>query len=335
MTDNPSAATTVDYDAWVMTADGTPVPQSTADSRIQSMVAMLDLQPGARVMEIGTGSGYSGAVLANIVGETGHVVSIDIDPYLVARAAKLHAEAGHGHVEVHASDGFAGWEAAAPFDRVIGWTTPHVIPTPWVEQTGPGAVIVTPVKIADIACANAVVRCEVGDEIRGGEVRPGSFIEMAPDVVTELGLPQRYVNASIMIEGAQPWWISAHELHDQPRSSAEHLLHQAYGATPQPDFLPISRDQREAFNAFVLARTDKPASLGTAWGWGIGVGLADSIAVVLPNGALLAAGSDQARDLLAELVGDWYEGGEPGHDALTAKLHEGPDGWTVRVALQG
>lgn len=336
MTDNSSASShTVDYDAWVKAADGTPVPQSTADSRIQRMVAMLDLRTGARVMEIGTGSGYSGAVLAHIVGDTGHVVSIDIDPQLVTRAAKLHAIAGHDHVEVHASDGFAGWAEGAQFDRVIGWTTPHVIPTAWVEQTASGGIIVTPVKIADIACATAVVRCEVGDEIRVSEVGPGSFIEMAPDVVTELALPQRYVNASIVTEGAPPWWISAHELHDQPSIDAVHLLHQAFHADLEPGFMSVSRDQREAFNAFVLARTGKPASLGTDSGWGIGVGLTDSIAVVLPNGALLAAGTGQARDLLAELVGDWYEAGEPGHAALTATLHAGPDGWTVRVAVNG
>ena len=81
------------------------------------------------------------------------------------------------------------------------------------DQTAPGGVIVTPVKIADIACANAVVRVEVGDEIRGSEVRPGSFIEMAPEVVTELALPQRYVNASATSEGQAPWWISARVLH--------------------------------------------------------------------------------------------------------------------------
>lgn len=328
------AAATVDYDTWVKAEDGTTVPQSTADNRIQAMLDLLDLRPGARVLEIGTGSGYSGAVLSRIVGETGRVVSIDIDPQLVSRAARLHTEAGNANVEVHASDGFDGWSAGAPFHRIIGWTTPHVLPASWVEQAALGGVIVTPVKIADVACANVVIRVEVLDGISDGDVHPGSYIEMAPEVVIELALPQRYVNASIVTEGVPPWWISAHELHDHPTEVAERLLDQAHVAVPRPDFLPLGRDKWQAFNAFVLASTDTPASLGTSWGWGIGVGLIDSIAVVLPNGALLSAGTDEARDRLAELVGDWYEHGEPGHDALRARFTDGPDGWTVRAVLR-
>ncbi|WP_433268220.1 protein-L-isoaspartate O-methyltransferase family protein [Actinosynnema sp. CS-041913] len=335
MTDTvTAAAATVDYDAWVKTEDGRTVPQSTADSRIRDMLAMLDLRPGARVLEIGTGSGYSGALLSRIVGETGRVVSIDIDPLLVARAARLHTDAGHGNVEVYASDGFEGWNTGAPFDRIVGWTTPHVLPAAWVDQTALGGIIVTPVKIADIACANVLIRCEIRDGIRSVDVRPGNFIEMAPEVVTELALPQRFVNASVVTEGAPPWWISAHELHDQPRAVAERLLDQAHIAVPRPDFLPVGRDKWQAFNAFVLAGTATPASLGTSWGWGIGVGLVDSIAVILPTGALLSAGTGEARDLLAELVGDWYERGEPSHNALHANFLEGPDGWTVRATLR-
>lgn len=336
MTENPpAAAATVDYDTWVKHADGSPVRQSTADSRIKKMVAMLDLHPGARVLEIGTGSGYSSAVLAGIVGESGHVVSIDVDQELVARAATLHAQAGHQNVEVHAADGFQGWAQGAPFDRVIAWTTPHVIPAPWVEQTVEDGVIVTPVKVADIACANVVVRCEVTDPIRGGDIQPGSFIEMAPDVVTELGLPIRYVDASVSTGDGPAWWISAHELHNQPGTIATSLLNQAHGSTPLPGFLPVDRAKREAFNAFVLAKTTSPASLGTSWGWGIGVGFADSIAVVLPDGALMEAGTSRAHDQLAELVDDWHECGELGHDQLTATFEQGSDGWTVRARLRG
>jgi protein-L-isoaspartate(D-aspartate) O-methyltransferase len=329
-----AAAATLDYDAWVKTDEGRTIPQSTADGRIRSMLDMLDLRPGARVMEVGTGSGYSGAVLSRIVGEDGHVVSIDIDADLVERAANLHRKAGHANIEVHASDGFAGWAPAAPLDRIIGWTTPHVLPDRWVEQAAAGAVIVAPVKIADVACANALVRCVVDDPIRDGELRPGNFIEMAPDVITELALPVRYVDASRVVEGMPPWWISARVLHDQPREIAERLLDQARETEPKADFLPVDRDEWEAFNAFVLARTATPGSLGGSRGWGIGVALRDSIAVVLPGGALVAAGTGEAHDQLAELVGEWHDLGEPKHDRLVPTFTRAEDGWIVRAEMR-
>lgn len=334
MSNGSAGVAAVDYDTWVKNPDGTPVPQSTADARIQSMVDLLDVKPGNRVLEIGTGSGYSAAVLAQRVGHTGHVVSIDIDPDLIARAARLHAGVGNDHVELHATDGIAGWASDAPYDRIVAWTTPHVVPEQWVTQTAPGGVIVTPVKIADIACANAVVRVEVGDEIRGGAVRPGSFIEMAPEVVTDLALPQMFVHASATSEGQAPWWISARVLHTQPKDAAKRLLDLAREATPLGEFLPVSRDKRDAFNAFVLSQTATPASLGTPNGWGIGVGLVDSIAVVLPDGSLLAAGSSVAHDRMAEWVDDWDELGEPGHYAMRAKLLKTAGGWDVRLQLR-
>lgn len=176
MTDSvAAAAAAVDYDTWVKTDDGGTIPQSSAKKRIGSILEVLDVQLGANVMEIGTGSGYSSAVLSRLVGRDGRVVSIDVDAALVKRAGALHEQAGHRNVEVYAADGFAGWELNAPFDRIVAWTTPHVLPEAWVAQTAPGGVIVTPVKVADIACANALIRCTIGEGIENGAVYPGSY----------------------------------------------------------------------------------------------------------------------------------------------------------------
>ncbi|MDX8053483.1 methyltransferase domain-containing protein [Lentzea sp. BCCO 10_0798] len=329
-----AAAAAVEYDSWVRTDDGRTIPQSSADSRIQSMLQMLDLKPGMRVLEIGTGSGYSGALLSKAVGENGYVVSIDIDADLVERASQLHKQANNSNIEVHAADGFAGWAPSAPFDRIVAWTTPDVLPAPWIEQAAAGAVVVSPVKLADVAAANALVRCVVGDTFENSELHPGSFIEMAAEVITELGLPVRYVNASLPVDGAPPWWISAHLLHEQPQETADRLLDEVRLAAPQPEFLPVDTESRLAFNAFVLAQTDSPASLGGPVGWGVGVATSDSIAVVLPDGAGLTAGTSEAFDLLAELVDEWHELGEPRHDRLEPTFTKSKNGWQVRARLR-
>jgi protein-L-isoaspartate(D-aspartate) O-methyltransferase len=97
-----------------------------------------------RVLEVGTGSGYTSALLGQIVGEHGTVTSLDVAHHLVARAARKHAEHGVRNVAVYPADGFGGWEAGALYDRIIGWTTPHVLPHSWVRQVRDRAVIVTP-----------------------------------------------------------------------------------------------------------------------------------------------------------------------------------------------
>lgn len=335
MTDLVAAvAVAVDYDAWTTTEDGEVVPQITTETMIHGMLRLLDVQRGMRVMEIGTGSGYSGALLSRIVGSDGHIVSIDIDAGLIERARARHEQAQHANIELHASDGFQGWVSERPFDRIVGWVTPHVLSTAWVEQAKPGAVIVTPVKIADVAVTNAVVRCVVDGDIRGGQLHPGNFIEMAPEIITELGLPIRYVDAVCRLPDGPPWWISGHQLHGQPSTVAERLLDQLVDAEPEREFFNQGGDGWRGFTAFLLASTTNPASVGGARGWGIGTVIHDSIAVSLSNGGLLAVDNDEARNELANVLKEWYELGEPGLIDLKPSFTRGEDGWAVRPRLR-
>jgi protein-L-isoaspartate(D-aspartate) O-methyltransferase len=70
----------VDRNEFVYREDGSLIPQITADHGIQAGLELLDVQEGHRVLEIGTGSGYSTALLAHLVGQNGSVVSLDIEP---------------------------------------------------------------------------------------------------------------------------------------------------------------------------------------------------------------------------------------------------------------
>ncbi|MGH3625652.1 MAG: protein-L-isoaspartate O-methyltransferase family protein [Sciscionella sp.] len=335
MTDLVSAAAaTIDYDDWTTTDDGDLIPQITTDTTIHDMLRLLNIQPGMTVLEIGTGSGYSGSLLSCIVGTDGHVVSIDIDPSLVERARAQHEQAGHTNIELHAADGYNGWAASAPFDRIVGWVTPHVLPTAWVEQAKPGAVIVTPVKIADIAGTNAIVRCVVdGGTVRDGELYPGSFIEMAPEIITELGLPIRYVDAVRRLPVGPPWWISAHQLHQQPSTVAADLLAQLVEAEPEPEFFDRQANDWRAFTTFLLASTTNPAGVGGAHGWGIGTATPNSVAVSLSNGALLTAGTDEAHEELTSVLDEWRKAGKLGLADLSPSFTADEDGWAVRPQL--
>lgn len=120
------------------------VPQSTAQAAIERDLASAVVQRGMRVMEIGTGTGYTGALLAERVGPDGYVVSIDIDPSLTDRAGKLHAERGVSNITLVTADGHQGAAEHGPYDVIIGWATPTHIPAAWVEQCAPGGRIATP-----------------------------------------------------------------------------------------------------------------------------------------------------------------------------------------------
>ncbi|MGH3906280.1 MAG: methyltransferase domain-containing protein [Pseudonocardiaceae bacterium] len=106
------------------------------------MLAALDAQPGMRVLEIGTGTGYHAALLAHHLGAE-QVTSIEIDPPIADHARAALSTAGYP-VTVITGDGAAGYPPRAPYDRIIATAAVHQVPYPWVTQTRPGGMILTP-----------------------------------------------------------------------------------------------------------------------------------------------------------------------------------------------
>lgn len=106
------------------------------------MTQALELQPQHRVLEIGTGSGYQAAVLAELVKE---VRSIEIVPALAERARTALEAAGYRNVTVRTGNGYLGWPDAAPFDRIIVTAAPPEIPPALVQQLADGGRMVIPV----------------------------------------------------------------------------------------------------------------------------------------------------------------------------------------------
>src|SRR5215472_7350013 len=95
--------------------DGVPASSASQPAIVAAMLELLQVPAGGRVLEIGAGTGYNAALLAGLVGSSGRVVSVEIDPEAAAGARACLSEAGIGNVEVICGDGAAGWPAAAPY----------------------------------------------------------------------------------------------------------------------------------------------------------------------------------------------------------------------------
>ncbi len=215
-----------------------PTSSATMPSIVVAMLEDLAVADRMRVLEIGTGSGYSTALLAHRLGDE-QVVSVEVDPAVADAAHKALATAGYKpHLIV--GDGAAGWPAGAPYDRVIATCSVASIPYPWVEQTRPGGLIEAP--LAGGLFDWGVVRLEVTrDGTASGRLLPREFMFMrlrshrdpgatAPDLadvpaepapldpwelvesnlclwVAGLPIPGVVAGAEDLADGTTRWWL--------------------------------------------------------------------------------------------------------------------------------
>jgi protein-L-isoaspartate(D-aspartate) O-methyltransferase len=109
---------------------------------VASMTEAIDPQPGDKVLEIGTGSGYQAAVLSPLVKD---VYTIEIVEQLSSRATRALKRLNYKNVHTRAGDGYKGWPDVAPFDKIIVTCSPEEVPKPLVEQLKEGGLMVVPV----------------------------------------------------------------------------------------------------------------------------------------------------------------------------------------------
>ncbi|MGH7747074.1 MAG: methyltransferase domain-containing protein [Candidatus Dormibacteria bacterium] len=111
---------------------------------VLSMLTALDVRAGQRVLEIGTGTGYSAALLAHCLGWDS-VTSVEVDP-VIAEQARANLAKVHRPVTVVTGDGAAGYPPSAPYDRIVctAAVLAGQLPYAWVQQTVPGGMVLTP-----------------------------------------------------------------------------------------------------------------------------------------------------------------------------------------------
>ena len=125
---------------------GFAISSSSQPAIMAEMLEQMRLAPGMRVLEIGAGTGYNAALLAEIVGRRGVVTTIDVDPQ-IAHAARVSLRRGNHRVRVVVGDGRGGFAARAPYDRIIVTASAETVPRPWFDQLEDGGMLEVPLRL--------------------------------------------------------------------------------------------------------------------------------------------------------------------------------------------
>jgi len=143
------------------------------------MTDLLDLDEGSTVLEIGTGSGYQTAILAEIAMQ---VYSIEIIDVLAENAKKLLQQLGYTNILIKSGDGYHGWHEYAPFDRIIVTAASEKIPEPLIRQLQPEGRLVIPIGDRIHGQELTLVTKDKDDRVTSRNILPVIFVPFTRSV---------------------------------------------------------------------------------------------------------------------------------------------------------
>ncbi|WP_275466333.1 hypothetical protein [Streptomyces noursei] len=244
------------------------------------------------------------------------------------------------NIRCHVADGTAGFAERAPYDRMVAWCTPALLPKTWVDQIADGGLIVTPLPIAAVPGMTVVAKVRV----RGGEpvveqVFTGGYIEATASPKIHLDLPGRWVDWENQVPA--PSWISiAWRATDDhwntgARTALGRLLKDAHtepyegGEVNWPSWRTFAASQADPQLTVAGLTPDLRA---------IGHSTASTVAVLQQDGTLLADRPDSpSLATLRSWLTSWEEAGRPAPETYTPSLVRGSEsempGWSLNLSL--
>lgn len=241
--------------------DGTAVSSASSPNIVATMLEQLAAAPGHRVLEIGAATGINAALLAEIVGPTGSVVTIELDDDLADGARAHLAEAGYDQVTVVCRDGALGDPDGAPFHRIIVTAGAWDITTAWWQQLAPGGRLVVPIRLHGSGLTRSIALDRIEDDrmvstnaavcgfvpMRGAAEMGERHVRLADDIILKLDaddLPDETALAKALTHPAHQRWTGIQVRHDEPAAHLDLWL-----ATIQSDLsfgkLSVSSSARE------------------------------------------------------------------------------------------
>jgi protein-L-isoaspartate O-methyltransferase len=121
---------------------GRTLSSSSQPAMMATMLDALEVQPGMRVLEVGTGTGYNAALIASLIEDPHLVTTLDIDPDAVDRARQAISQVVGEGMTIVEGDGAKGYHDNAPYDRIIVTASSPTVPAAWMEQLAPNGILV-------------------------------------------------------------------------------------------------------------------------------------------------------------------------------------------------
>lgn len=123
-----------------------PTTSTSQPTLVSSMLELLELAPGMKVLEIGTGTGYNAALLAEVLGDSAAVYTIDVQEEVAERARRFLRDEGYGRIHVHTGDGFFGLPEGAPYDRIEATVGCSDLSPHWLQQLSVDGFLLLPLQ---------------------------------------------------------------------------------------------------------------------------------------------------------------------------------------------
>lgn len=292
---------------------------SSQPSLMASMLAQLELRPGHSVLEVGTGSGYNAALIAEIVGPTGSVRSIEVQPDVAEAAREALARAGHGEVEVVAGDALLlDVIGQREFDRVIVTCSVSDLSPVWTNSLARGGRVVAPLRLtAGLQASVAFANQSDGSLLADSSIVCGF-------------MPLR--------SNAEPALGATYALWNLPLGPGKVLA--SAGPTPHPDLVcswlegdwvdrPVHgstsgvRIWLAMTESAMLTVQQAPDSGLWPWlsaHWATGIITDQGIALLIGEDTIRGFGSPSAADRLEASIAAWHVANQPGMESLDVRL---------------
>ncbi|MFG3701604.1 protein-L-isoaspartate O-methyltransferase [Micromonospora sp. NPDC047620] len=311
----------------------------SAPEAIQRDVIALQVRDGDHVLEIGTGTGYSGALLAARAGTSGRVTSVDISDHLVAWANRLHGQRGVTTITCHLADGMNGYPPHAPYQRIAAWCTPPRLPQAWVDQLTPDGRIVACLPIAAQPSTTLIATITLAaGQPRIETVTFGGYAQSTATAVDDaLTIPGRWVDHHV--DQPHPAWISiGWRDHDDPQhTGARTALHLLLNPSHTDTYHRAPLDWLSWTAYSVIAGGPQRSITALRDGRrGIGHTTATTAAVILTDGTILAnTATSPSLTALQTWLHHWEQAGRPGAawfgTSLVPNDEDDLPGWDLRI----
>lgn len=294
-----------------------PISSSTQLSLMASMLEILHLEKGMKVLEIGAGTGYNAAIMAELVGDEGEIVSIDIDTEIVEEAQRNLTKAGYKGVTIKCADGASGFMEKAPYDQIILTCSVRNIPIPLVQQLKEGGIIVLPIWFNGTQITPALEKQQNGN-LTSLSTTIGGFMDIRSKTFQEIQAePPKEETGKLLISSEYPELFPEAKiasLLQSPFQEEELPLKETLSQRGGNFFIFLALHEKRSVELFVETNTNEFVFGDSA------AGIIDlennSACLISEDNRLFTYGTQDAYKRLVYLVEKWKKMGKPGVERM-------------------